>query len=132
MRQILIRDIMTPSEKVISISPYARVRELLSLMQTHNVKSVVVDRTSEHDAFGIVTYTSVLNAIFAEDGDMDLINVYDISAKPVICVNEELDVRYAARLMVKYEINRLLVLEGNQLRGIVSINDIIKELMKDL
>ncbi len=132
MRQILIRDIMTPSEKVICISPYARVRELLSLMQTHNVKSVVVDRTSEHDAFGIVTYTSVLNAIFAEDGDMDLINVYDISAKPVICVNEELDVRYAARLMVKYEINRLLVLEGNQLRGIVSINDIIKELMKDL
>lgn len=132
MRQILIRDIMTPSEKVIRISPYARVRELLSLMQTHNVKSVVVDRTSEHDAFGIVTYTSVLNAIFAEDGDMDLINVYDISAKPVICVNEELDVRYAARLMVKYEINRLLVLEGNQLRGIVSINDIIKELMKDL
>jgi len=132
MRQILIRDIMTPSEKVIRISPYARVRELLSLMQTHNVKSVIVDRTSEHDAFGIVTYTSVLNAIFAEDGDMDLINVYDISAKPVICVNEELDVRYAARLMVKYEINRLLVLEGNQLRGIVSINDIIKELMKDL
>lgn len=132
MRQILIRDIMTPSDKVIRISPYARVRELLSLMQTHNVKSVVVDRTSEHDAFGIVTYTSVLNAIFAEDGDMDLINVYDISAKPVICVNEELDVRYAARLMVKYEINRLLVLEGNQLRGIVSINDIIKELMKDL
>lgn len=132
MKQILVKEVMTPKEKVIMISPYARVRELLSMMQNHSVKSVVVDRTSSHDAYGIVTYTSILNAIFAEDGDIDLINVYDIAAKPVIQVSQELDVRYAARLMVRYGINRLLVCEGNELSGLVSMNDIVAVLMRDL
>jgi len=132
MKQILIKEVMTPTEKVVRISPYARVRELLSLMQAHGVKSVVVDRTSPHDAYGIVTYTSILNAIFAEDGDIDLINVYDIAAKPMMQVSPELDVRYAARLMVKYGINRLLVCEGNELAGLVSMNDIVAVLMRDL
>ena len=80
MKQILVKEVMTPAENVITISPYARVRELLALMQSKSVKSVVVERTSEHDAYGLVTYTSILNAIFAEDGDIDLINVYDIAA----------------------------------------------------
>lgn len=132
MKQILVKEVMTPKEKVIMISPYARVRELLSLMQNRSVKSVVVDRTTPHDAYGIVTYTSILNAIFAEDGDIDLINVYDIAAKPVIQVSQELDVRYAARLMVRYGINRLLVCEGNELSGLVSMNDIVAVLMRDL
>lgn len=132
MKQVLVKEVMTPKEKVISISPYARVRELLSLMQTRSVKSVVVDRISPHDAYGIVTYTSILNAIFAEDGDIDLINVYDIAAKPVIHISQELDVRYAARMMVKYGINRLLVVEGNELSGLVSMNDIVAVLMRDL
>lgn len=132
MKQILVKQVMTPADKVITISPYARVRELLTLMQSKGVKSVVVERTSEHDAYGLVTYTSIINAVFAEDGDMDLINVYDISAKPVIQVAQELDVRYAARLMVKYGINRLLVTDSNRLVGLISMNDIVSELMKEL
>ena len=132
MKQILVKEVMTPAERVVKISPYARVRELLSLMQERSVKSVVVDRTTPHDAYGIVTYTSILNAIFAEDGDIDLINVYDIAAKPMIQISQELDVRYAARLMVKYGVNRLLVCEGNELSGLVSMNDIVAVLMKEL
>lgn len=132
MKQTLVKQIMTPAEKVVRISPYARVRELLVLMQTHNVKSVIIERTSIHDAYGIVTYTSILNAIFAEDGDIDLINVYDLSAKPVVHVSQELDVRYAARLMVRYGLNRLLVMDGNELSGLISMNDIIAVLMRDL
>lgn len=132
MKQILVKEVMTPAERVVRISPYARVRELLSLMQERNVKSVVVERTTPHDAYGIVTYTSILNAIFAEDGDVDLINVYDIAAKPMIQISQELDVRYAARLMVKYGLNRLLVCEGNELSGLVSMNDIVAVLMKEL
>ena len=132
MKQILVKEVMTPAENVITISPYARVRELLALMQSKSVKSVVVERTSEHDAYGLVTYTSILNAIFAEDGDIDLINVYDIAAKPVLHVSGELDIRYATRLMVRYGVNRLVVMDSNRLAGLISMNDIVAVLMKDL
>ncbi len=131
MKQVLVQDIMTPMDRVITISPLAKVRELLQLMQEKNVKSVVVERSNVHDAFGLVTYTSVLHAIFAEDGDMDLINVYDIVAKPIISVRSELDIRYAAKMMVQHKVNRLLVTNNNELLGLVSMNDIVQVLMEE-
>ena len=89
MKQHLVRDVMTPVEKVVRISPYARLRELLKLMREHHVKSVLVDRLGEHDAYGIVTYADILDAIYTQEGDMDLINVYDIATKPMIQANEK-------------------------------------------
>lgn len=131
MKQILVREIMTPSDRIITISPLAKVRELLQLMQEKKVKSVVVERNSAHDAFGLVTYTSILHAIFAEDSDMDLINVYDIAAKPIISVCGELNIRYAAKMMVEHKVNRLLVMQNNEMTGLVSMNDIVSILMTE-
>ncbi len=131
MKQYLVRDVMTPMEEVVRISPYARVRELLQLMEEKRVKSVVVDRTGPHDAYGIVTYTNILEAIFTNDGDMDLINVYDIATKPIIQVVSPLDIKYAAQLMVRQEVTRLAVTWEGELVGIVTMTDIVGVLMKE-
>lgn len=131
MRQVLVKHVMTPRDRVITISPLAKVRDLLKLMQQKQVKSVVVERHNPTDAFGLVTYTSILHGIFTDDGDMDLLNVYDIAAKPIISVSEELDIKYAAKMMVQYKINRLLVTRDNELSGLVSMNDIVSVLMKE-
>lgn len=129
MKQILVKDIMTTD--VVTISPYAKVRALLNLMREKEVKSVIVERVNAHDAFGIVTYTNILKAIFSEDGDMDLLNVYDIYSKPVLMVSQELDIRYAARMMVQHDIKRLIVSHSNELMGLISMNDVVRILMDE-
>jgi signal-transduction protein with cAMP-binding, CBS, and nucleotidyltransferase domain len=122
---------MTPVDKIVMISPFARVRELLQLMQEKHVKSVIVDRTGPHDAYGIVTYTNILEAIFTNDGDMDLINVYDIATKPIIQVVSPLDIKYAAQLMVRQKVTRLAVTWEGDLVGLVTMTDIVRVLMQE-
>ena len=132
MRPTLVKDAMKPKAEVITISTMAKVRDVLEAMNHNNVKSVVVNKTNPHDAYGIVTYSNILEALFSNDGDMDLLNVYDIASKPMVQISKELDVKYAARMMVNHKITRLLVTVNGELEGLLTMNDIMKVLLKEV
>jgi len=131
MKQVLVEDVMTKEEDLITISPFAQLRELLQMMEKHHVKSIIVERMGAHDAYGIVSYVNVLKAIYQEDGDMDLLNVYDIATKPLIQIVPQLDIKYAAQLMVKHGRTRLSVTWEGRIVGLVTMSDIAKVLMKE-
>jgi len=126
---MLVENVMTPKEKLIIISPMSTVREALNLMKEHKVRSVIVEKTKPDSAYGLLTFKNILQSIVAEDGDIDLLNVYDIAATPAISVSSKLNVKYAARMMVQSSIKRLLVLDNNELHGILTMTDIIGILM---
>lgn len=120
---MLVSDIMQTDVK--SVSAFATIREAMKLMSQHQVKSLVVERKDSADAYGIITYGSILRTIVAEEGDIDLIHVYDVCAKPAITITSGLDARHAAGLMVRHDFRRVLVLEGDELCGIVTVDDIM-------
>ncbi|MCE8024472.1 MULTISPECIES: CBS domain-containing protein [Halomonadaceae] len=120
---MLVKDIM--NRDVVTVSPFATLRDALSLMKRHNIKSLVVEQQDPHDAWGLITYTNILKTIVAENGDIDLINVYDVCAKPAIGVGESLDVRHVASLMTDSTVKRVLVLDDNKLLGLVTMDDIV-------
>jgi CBS domain-containing protein len=122
---VMIRD-------VVCVSPFAKLREALSLMKKHEVKSLVVEKRSAHDAWGLITYSDIIKTVIAEDGDIDLLNVYDVCAKPALSVGESLDIKYVARLMTDHRIKRLLVLRDNDLLGFVSMDDIVGALLEKI
>ncbi|ENO74640.1 signal transduction protein, partial [Thauera sp. 27] len=115
---MLVKDIML--REVVTVSPFATIREAMRVMKQNKVKSLVVEKRDAHDAYGIITYTNILKTIVAEEGDIDLVNVYDICAKPALTISRELDVKHAARLMVNIGVRRLLVTSSNELAGIVT------------
>lgn len=119
-------------EDVITISPYSTLREALASMKQNQVKSLVVERQHVHDAYGLLTYNELLRAVVAQEGDVDLLNVYDAATIPAISVGGDLSVRQAAALMTRYQLNRLVVVEGNQLVGLLAMNDILARLMEEL
>ena len=126
---MLVENVMTPSEKLVVVSPMATVREALNLMKQNKVRSVIVNKTKEDSAYGLLTFKNILQSIVAEDGDIDLLNVYDIASTPAISVSGKLNVKYAARMMVSSSIKRLLVIDNNELHGILTMSDIIAILM---
>lgn len=126
---MLVKDIMTPKEKLIIVSPIATVRDVLQLMRKHSVRSIIVEKTQVDGAYGLVTFKNILQSIVAEDGDIDLLNVYDIAAIPAISVSSNLNIKYASRMMVTSSIKRLLVIDNNELYGILTMSDIIESLM---
>ncbi|MFN2382150.1 MAG: CBS domain-containing protein [Guyparkeria sp.] len=124
----LVGPLMT--ENVITISPMASLREALRLMRAKDVKSLVVEKAHPHDAYGILTYSSILQAIVAEDGDIDMANVYDVMSKPAISVPESLEIKYAARLMVNQGIRRVIVLRNDELVGLLTMSDIVGSILE--
>ena len=128
---MLVEDVMTKREDLVILPQMATVREALKLMGKNKIKSVIVDKSSSNGAYGLVTFKNILQSIVAEDGDIDLLNVYDIANTPALSVSRKLDIKYAARLMVQSSIKRLLVIDDNELYGILTMSDIIGVLIEE-
>ena len=126
---MLVENVMTPKDKLITISPMATVRDALKMMRENKVRSIIVEKNGENGAYGLVTFKNILQSIVAEDGDIDLLNVYDIASVPAISVSAKLNIQYASKMMVKSSIKRLLVIDNNELKGILTMTDIIEVLM---
>jgi CBS domain-containing protein len=126
----LVKDLM--KSNVITIEPLATLREAMQKMRKHSVKSLVVEKRTDGDAWGLLTYTTILRTIVQEDGDVDLVNVYDIATKPALGVPQELEVRHAVGLMVSFGIKRLIVTSNNELQGILTMNDIVGAVLEKL
>ncbi|TVQ40053.1 MAG: CBS domain-containing protein [Wenzhouxiangella sp.] len=126
----LVEDLMV--KDVITISCMATLREAMEKMRRHKVKSLVVEKRTPADAWGMVTYSTVLKTIIEEEGDVDLVNVYDIATKPAMGVPRQLEVRHAVSLMLNFNIKRLLVTSNNELEGILTMNDIVVAILEKL
>ena len=127
---MLVKDVMV--RDVVTISPFATLREAMSLMKRRGIKSLVVDKNHDHDAYGLLTYTNIVKTVIAESGDIDLLNVYDICAKPALTLGQSLAVRHAAEIMTQHRLKRILVVDDNQLVGLVTMNDMVEILLQDI
>ena len=128
----LVENNMTPKEKLITVAQLTSVRVILQKMRQHNVRTVIVEKSNPDGAYGLVTFKNILQSIVAADGDIDLLNAYDIMSAPVVSVSRKLGVRYAARMMVHNSIKRLLVIDDNELHGILTMSDILDVLMDEV
>lgn len=121
---MLVSEVMIKDNLSI-ISPMAPVRDALTMMRKTKVKSLIVDKLRPSDAYGLLTYKNILYSIISNDGDIDLLRVYDICSKPAIQVSKQLDLKYASQLMVKNNVKRLLVIDNNEIEGILTMTDIL-------
>lgn len=117
---------------VVTIPPFAKLREAIEVMRERRVKSLVVEKQSASDAYGILTYTMLLRTIVHEDGDVDLVNVYDVAAKPALIIPPQLEVRHAVTMMLSIGVKRLVVTNNNELEGILTMNDIVGAIIEKI
>lgn len=130
MHSMLVKDVMIPD--VVRVSPFATIREAMRLMKHRRVDSLVVEKRHANDAYGIITFSDILTEIVAEEGDIDLANVYDICAKPALSIPRAWEVKHAARLMTRLGVHRLLVTANNEIAGIITMNDIVEAMFVSL
>ncbi|WP_448601552.1 CBS domain-containing protein [Thermoleptolyngbya sp.] len=116
------KDIMT--DDVATIKGSATVAEAVKLMKFKQLHSLIVERRSPEDAYGIVTDTDIVNKVVAYGKDPKTVKVYEIMTKPCLVVNPDLEVEYVARLFAHFGIDRAPVIQS-ELLGIVSDTDIL-------
>lgn len=117
-----VSDVMTSD--VVSIDGKEAVAEAIKLMREKGVSSLLVNRRTHDDAWGIMTRKDVVHKVVDPGKDPHEVKVFEIMSKPLIMVSPSLALKYCARLMHHGGIRRAPVFDGKEIIGIVSNTDI--------
>ena len=93
-------------------------------MREKKVSSLVVNRRTHEDAWGIVTRKDIVSKVVDPGKDPKSVKVFEIMTKPLITVSPGLALKYCARLFHNAGIQRAPVFDGKEIVGIVSNTDI--------
>jgi CBS domain-containing protein len=117
-----VRDGMT--KVVLSVGPAHSLREAARLMSGQGVgAAVVVD--NEHPGIGILTERDVLDSVGAgQDPDAEM--VADHRTSDVVFASPDWTLEQAASAMSKGNFRHLIVIEGNEVTGLLSMRDIVR------
>jgi CBS domain-containing protein len=72
----------------------------------------------------MVTDRDIIARVVAEGRDPNSVTVEDIATRELVTIGPDRDVNEARQLMDQHELDRILVVEGNRLVGIISETDI--------
>jgi CBS domain-containing protein len=118
-----VRELMTP--EVVTIEPSASIVDAATKMiqQEKGPLPVVEGRK----AVAMVTDRDIIARVVAAGKDPSSLTVKDIATKDLVTVRPEADVSEARQLMAQHQLDRILVVEGESLVGIISEADIRRD-----
>ena len=115
-----VKDLMVSS--VVTIEPATSIVEAARLMiQAEKGPLPVVEGESP---VAMVTDRDIIARVVAEGRDPNSVRVEDIATHELVTIGPDQDVEEARQLMDQHELDRILVLEGDRLVGIISEADI--------
>ena len=116
-----IRDVMV--KNVITVNPKTTARKAAERMKQHEIGCLVVVKKTK--PVGIVTERDMLNRVLIELRNPEKTKVEEIMSKPLIVVQPHMDIKDAARIMLKRRIKKLPVVENGCLAGLATLTDLV-------
>ena len=120
---VRVRDVM--KREFDMVDGLTTISETLKKMQHIDTKCVIVNKRHDDDAYGMVLISDIAKEVLAKDKAPDRVNVYEIMSKPVITVEQDMDIRYCARLFEKFGLSRAPAVNEGEIVGIVSLTDLV-------
>ena len=115
--------------RVVTIAEDQPVLEALRLMAEHHIGAVVVMRGDE--LTGIASERDYARKVALLGRSSSDTPVATIMSSPVVCVGPSESVSDCMAIMTERHIRHLPVRDGGRLLGIVSIGDLVKEVIED-
>lgn len=112
---------------IISVQPNASVSEALQLMRNNRVRAVLV--IEGKSLLGIVSQGDCAIKVLLPELSPKTTQIHEIMTKNLITVSLNDDLDHCMGLMASSSIRHLPVLEQNQVVGVVSIGDIVKNII---
>jgi signal-transduction protein with cAMP-binding, CBS, and nucleotidyltransferase domain len=119
----LVSQIMMPNFK--KIDGVTRVAEALKMMKEENLNAMLIEPRDESDVYGILTLKDIARKVVSQRRKLHETHVYEIMSKPVLSVPASMPVPYAVRLLTNFNVSYAMVIESNQVVGMVSLNGIV-------
>jgi CBS domain-containing protein len=103
----------------------ATVTQAIAIMREKRVSSLVINRRDETDEYGVLVIADLAKRLIDQDKSPDRTNVYEIMSKPVLTVEADMDIRYAIRMLTRFDLSRSLVLDRGELVGLVTLRELV-------
>ncbi len=118
-----VKDVMW--EQVDIVDSKSTVAQALEDMQHKKTKMLLVEKSHDHDEYGVLLIADIAAKVIAKDRALDRVNVYEVMNKPAISVHPDMDVRYCARLLTHFGLSRCPVVDNGNIVGVVSLTSIV-------
>ena len=79
----------------------------------------------ENDVYGIMTLKDIARKVIGQNRQLHETHAYEIMSKPVLSVNSYMPIPYAARFLTNFNVSYAMVIENNEVIGMVSLNGIV-------
>lgn len=122
---MLVRELMTTD--LVTISAEATLRDTMLRMLSEEVGYVIVV-DNDGNPGGFVTRTDVLHALYQADPPPDEIRIVAVAHTPEFTFDPSMTVRKAARRMTEENASAVLVMDGLDLRGVLTLPNIVEHL----
>ena len=120
---VKVADVMRTSLHI--VNGLSSVQEAIEEMSRLGVSSLVIERRRPDDEYGVVTVRDIARKVVGASRSAARTSVYEVMTKPALTVAAEMNVKYAIRLLSRFEINRALVTREGELVGIVTLRDLV-------
>lgn len=118
-----VKDVM--HSEVLTIDGMATSKEAAERMRAHGVSEILVQKRNEDDAWAIVSIMDLVKKVIVPGKEAGQIYVYEIMTKPIITVPADMDIRYAVRLIHRFNIHRAPVEHNGEIVGMVTLDALI-------
>ena len=118
--------VQSVTASVRTIDATATVKDAIQTMREHALSSLAVERRDEHDEYGLLVIADIAREVIAKNRAAERVNVYEIMSKPVVTLPADMSIKYAVRLLVRFELSRALVVDSARKPvGIVTLRDMV-------
>ena len=114
---------------ILSVAPDARVFDALGLMAEQNVGALLV--MEDGRLSGIITERDYARKVILKGKSSLDTPVREIMTDKVLCAHPDQSVEECMALMTDKRVRHLPVMDGNQLIGVLSIGDLVKEVISE-
>jgi CBS domain-containing protein len=114
--------------EVFTIAPEATVFEALNLMAKHNIGALLV--MAEDEIKGIVSERDCIRKVDVRGRSAKDTKISEIMTSDVITVEADQPLEECMGLMIDKNIRHLPVCEGQKLLGLLSVRDVLREVIE--
>jgi signal-transduction protein with cAMP-binding, CBS, and nucleotidyltransferase domain len=120
-----INDVITKDKPMI-VDGDMKIVEAMAQLRSSPSSALIVKPEERNDTYGIVTTRDIVYRGLARGMDVDKTPVSQIMTKPVLILNNlHLDLRYAAMAMANAEVEHVLIFDGEDMVGKLSLFDVL-------
>jgi CBS domain-containing protein len=126
-----VKDILAAKgSRVITVEKSSTVIDAMSIFSANRVGSLLV-MDKDSNILGIIGARDVLMAVLSHLDDLKTVTVEKIMTTNLIVGTVDDSIDYILAVMTENRVRHIPILDGNELKGLVSIGDVVKSQLKE-